>query len=66
MRPSSMPLSLTPKMLEWHPDLVRWIAATGQVVVDSRDADHETGVIALADQTARPRSGRPPDARCLV
>lgn len=35
--------SYTPKMLEWHPDLIRWIAASGQVVVDSRDADHEAG-----------------------
>lgn len=35
--------SYTPKMLEWHPDIVSWITATGQVVVDSRDADHEAG-----------------------
>jgi ornithine cyclodeaminase len=35
--------SYTPKMLEWHPDIIRWIASTGQVFVDSRDADHEAG-----------------------
>ncbi|MRD56422.1 delta(1)-pyrroline-2-carboxylate reductase family protein [Betaproteobacteria bacterium LSUCC0115] len=35
--------SYTPNMLEWDPEIVRWIAATGQVIVDSRDADHEAG-----------------------
>ena len=35
--------SYTPNMLEWDPEIVRWVAARGQVVVDSRDADHEAG-----------------------
>jgi ornithine cyclodeaminase len=35
--------SYTPKMLEWDPAVVRSIAESGLVVVDSRDADHEAG-----------------------
>jgi ornithine cyclodeaminase len=30
-------------MLEWDPAVVRSIAESGLVVVDSRDADHEAG-----------------------
>ena len=35
--------AFTPRMLEWAPEVCRHIAATGRVVVDTRDADHEAG-----------------------
>ena len=35
--------SYTTKMLEWDPAVVRSIAESGLVFVDSRDADHEAG-----------------------
>jgi ornithine cyclodeaminase len=50
--------SYTPKMLEWHPEVVRWIAENGRVVVDSRDADHEAGDLIQAGL-------KPSDFPCL-
>ena len=35
--------AFTPRMLEWAPEVCRHISATGRVVVDTRDADHEAG-----------------------
>lgn len=35
--------AFTPRMVEWAPEVVRALAARGQVVVDTRDADHEAG-----------------------
>ncbi len=32
-----------PQMVEWHPVVCRHMAQRGQIVVDSRDADHEAG-----------------------
>ncbi|TSE26718.1 Delta(1)-pyrroline-2-carboxylate reductase 1 [Tepidimonas sediminis] len=35
--------AFTPRMVEWAPDVCRHLAATGTLVVDTRDADHEAG-----------------------
>ena len=35
--------AFTPSMVEWAPDVCQTLAATGTVVVDTRDADHEAG-----------------------
>ena len=35
--------AFTPRMVEWAPEVCRWMAAEGQLVVDTRDADHEAG-----------------------
>ncbi|MDW8336688.1 MAG: delta(1)-pyrroline-2-carboxylate reductase family protein [Tepidimonas sp.] len=35
--------AFTPRMVEWAPEVCRHLAATGTVVVDTRDADHEAG-----------------------
>jgi 1-piperideine-2-carboxylate/1-pyrroline-2-carboxylate reductase [NAD(P)H] len=35
--------AFTPKMVEWAPEVCQHIAQHGQVVVDTRDADHEAG-----------------------
>ena len=35
--------AFTPRMVEWAPEVCRHLAAHGQVVVDTRDADHEAG-----------------------
>ena len=40
-----------PSMLEWDPDIVRWVAQTGSIFVDTRDADHEAGDILQAGLT---------------
>lgn len=35
--------AFTPRMVEWAPEVCRWLAAEGLLVVDTRDADHEAG-----------------------
>ncbi|TSE20929.1 Delta(1)-pyrroline-2-carboxylate reductase 2 [Tepidimonas alkaliphilus] len=35
--------AFTPRMVEWAPDVCRHLAATGTLVIDTRDADHEAG-----------------------
>ena len=35
--------AFTPRMVEWAPEVCRWLAAQGLLVVDTRDADHEAG-----------------------
>jgi len=35
--------AFTPRMVEWAPEVVRALSQRGQVVVDTRDADHEAG-----------------------
>jgi ornithine cyclodeaminase len=35
--------AFTPAMVEWAPDVCRYVAEHGRVVVDTRDADHEAG-----------------------
>jgi len=35
--------AFTPQMVEWAPGVVRAIAASGTIIVDTRDADHEAG-----------------------
>lgn len=35
--------AFTPRMVEWAPEVCRHLAATGTLVVDTRDADHEAG-----------------------
>jgi len=35
--------AFTPRMVEWAPEVCRWLAERGQIVVDTRDADHEAG-----------------------
>jgi ornithine cyclodeaminase len=35
--------AFTPRMVEWAPEVCRHLAASGTVVVDTRDADHEAG-----------------------
>jgi 1-piperideine-2-carboxylate/1-pyrroline-2-carboxylate reductase [NAD(P)H] len=35
--------AFTPRMVEWSPQVCRHLAATGTLVVDTRDADHEAG-----------------------
>lgn len=35
--------AFTPRMVEWAPAVCRHLAATGTLVVDTRDADHEAG-----------------------
>lgn len=35
--------AFTPRMVEWAPEVCRWLAAEGRLVVDTRDADHEAG-----------------------
>ncbi|TSE30028.1 Delta(1)-pyrroline-2-carboxylate reductase 1 [Tepidimonas thermarum] len=35
--------AFTPRMVEWAPDVCQHLAATGTLVVDTRDADHEAG-----------------------
>ena len=35
--------AFTPQMVEWSADVIRSLARTGSMVVDSRDADHEAG-----------------------
>lgn len=35
--------AFTPRMVEWAPEVCRWLAAQGTMVVDTRDADHEAG-----------------------
>ncbi|AOF86973.1 shikimate / quinate 5-dehydrogenase family protein [Hydrogenophaga sp. RAC07] len=35
--------AFTPRMVEWAPEVCRWLAEQGLVVVDTRDADFEAG-----------------------
>jgi ornithine cyclodeaminase len=35
--------AFTPRMVEWAPEVCRWLAAEGSLVVDTRDADVEAG-----------------------
>ena len=35
--------AFTPRMVEWAPEVCRWLAAEGVLVVDTRDADVEAG-----------------------
>ncbi len=35
--------AFTPKMVEWAPEICRQVAQSGQVVLDTRDAEHEAG-----------------------
>ena len=35
--------AFTPRMVEWAPEVCRWLAAEGLLVVDTRDADVEAG-----------------------
>jgi 1-piperideine-2-carboxylate/1-pyrroline-2-carboxylate reductase [NAD(P)H] len=35
--------AFTPRMVEWAPEVCRWLAAEGLMVVDTRDADFEAG-----------------------
>ncbi len=35
--------AFTPTMVEWAPEICQHVAAHGQVLVDTRDADHEAG-----------------------
>jgi 1-piperideine-2-carboxylate/1-pyrroline-2-carboxylate reductase [NAD(P)H] len=35
--------AFTPRMVEWAPEVCRWLAEQGLLVVDTRDADHEAG-----------------------
>jgi 1-piperideine-2-carboxylate/1-pyrroline-2-carboxylate reductase [NAD(P)H] len=35
--------AFTPRMVEWSPTVCRHVAATGTLLVDTRDADHEAG-----------------------
>jgi 1-piperideine-2-carboxylate/1-pyrroline-2-carboxylate reductase [NAD(P)H] len=35
--------AFTPRMVEWAPEVCRWLATEGLLVVDTRDADHEAG-----------------------
>lgn len=35
--------AFTPRMVEWAPEVCRWMAAEGLLVVDTRDADFEAG-----------------------
>ncbi len=35
--------AFTPRMVEWAPEVCRWLGAEGLLVVDTRDADHEAG-----------------------
>jgi 1-piperideine-2-carboxylate/1-pyrroline-2-carboxylate reductase [NAD(P)H] len=37
-----------PDMVEWDPDVIRWVTKTGNIFVDTRDADHEAGDILRA------------------
>ncbi len=48
--------AFTPQMVEWAPDICQGLAATGRLVVDTRDADHEAGDLLQAglDVTALP------------
>ena len=34
-----------PSMVEWDREVIRWVAKTGTIFVDTRDADHEAGDI---------------------
>jgi 1-piperideine-2-carboxylate/1-pyrroline-2-carboxylate reductase [NAD(P)H] len=48
--------AFTPRMVEWSPQVCQHLQATGQLVVDTRDADHEAGDLLQAgiDVTALP------------
>ena len=57
--------AFTPRMVEWSPQVCRHLQSTGQLVVDTRDADHEAGdflqagidvatLPTLADMISRP------------
>ncbi len=48
--------AVTPRMVEWAPQVCQHLQATGQLVVDTRDADHEAGDLLQAgiDVTALP------------
>ena len=48
--------AFTPRMVEWAPQVCQHLQATGQLVVDTRDADHEAGDLLQAgiDVTALP------------
>jgi 1-piperideine-2-carboxylate/1-pyrroline-2-carboxylate reductase [NAD(P)H] len=35
--------AFTPRMVEWSPEVCQQIAASAQIVLDTRDADHEAG-----------------------
>lgn len=63
--------AFTPRMVEWAPEVCRELAASGTLVVDTRDADHEAGDLlqagidvsalpTLADCVASPRAVRGP------
>jgi 1-piperideine-2-carboxylate/1-pyrroline-2-carboxylate reductase [NAD(P)H] len=41
--------AFTPRMVEWAPEVCRHLAQRGQVVVDTRDADHEAGDLIQAE-----------------
>lgn len=41
--------AFTPRMVEWSPNVCQAIWATGCIVVDTRDADHEAGDLLQAD-----------------
>jgi 1-piperideine-2-carboxylate/1-pyrroline-2-carboxylate reductase [NAD(P)H] len=51
--------AFTPRMVEWAPEVCRQLAATGTLVVDTRDADHEAGDLLQAgiDVSALPTLG---------
>jgi ornithine cyclodeaminase len=41
--------AFTPAMAEWAPEVCRYVAQHGRVVVDTRDADHEAGDLLQAE-----------------
>ena len=60
--------AFTPRMVEWAPQVCQHLQATGQLVVDTRDADHEAGDLlqagidvttlpTLADMIDQPKLG---------
>lgn len=52
--------AFTPRMVEWSPQVCRWLAERGRIVVDTRDADHEAGDLIQAglDVAAFPDAGQ--------
>ena len=52
--------AFTPRMVEWAPEVCRWLAEQGLLVVDTRDADHEAGDLLQAgiDVPALRHTGR--------
>jgi ornithine cyclodeaminase len=54
--------AFTPAMAEWTPEVCRYVAQHGRVVVDTRDADHEAGDLLQAELDV----GRFPSLQDLV